>query len=142
MADGAQILAPNNDAFNKIPYTRLNEAFANNDQDTIVNVLEYHILQGKKMTAQLVPGTPAFFPTLLTSTKWANVSGGQNVQNVKQAGDMVIFVSGEGNRATLTQSVCICVQGLTVVKANRARISLSLGEWCKESTLSLSHPLT
>ncbi|KAI9056182.1 hypothetical protein LZ554_001110 [Drepanopeziza brunnea f. sp. 'monogermtubi'] len=101
---GVTILAPNNDAFEKIPYTQLNQAFADNDQDTIVNVLEYHILQGTKMAAQLVPGTPVFMPTLLTSTTWTNVSGGQNVENVKQAGDVVIFVSGQGSRATLTQA--------------------------------------
>jgi len=101
----SQILAPNNDAFDKIPYTQLNSAFENNDQDTIVNVLSYHILQGQKMAAQLIPGTPVFLPTLLNDAKWSNVTGGQVVQNVKQAGDVVVFVSGQGSRSTLTQAV-------------------------------------
>lgn len=101
---GVTILAPNNDAFDKIPYTQLNSAFENNDQDTIVNVLSYHILQGQKMAAQLIPGTPVFIPTLLNDVKWSNVTGGQFVENVKQAGDVVVFVSGQGSRATLTQA--------------------------------------
>lgn len=100
-----QILAPNNDAFDKIPYTVLNDAFKNNDQDTITNVLEYHILQGTRVAAQLIPGTPVFIPTLLTSPEWSNVTGGQKVENVKQAGDVVVFVSGQGSRSTLVQAV-------------------------------------
>ncbi|KAG0651694.1 Fasciclin arabinogalactan [Hyphodiscus hymeniophilus] len=101
--NGVTILAPNNDAFDKIPYSSLNNAFKNNDQDVITNVLEYHILQGTRLAAQLVPGTPVFIPTLLTSPEYTNVTGGQNVQNVEQAGDVVVFVSGLGSRSTLTQ---------------------------------------
>jgi transforming growth factor-beta-induced protein len=32
------------------------------------------------------------------------VTGGQRVENVKQAGDVVVFVSGQGSRSTLTQA--------------------------------------
>jgi transforming growth factor-beta-induced protein len=81
----------------------LNDAFKNNDQDTITNVLEYHILQGTRLAQQLIPGTPTFIPTLLTSPEWSNVTGGQRVENVEQAGDVVVFVSGQGSRSTLTQ---------------------------------------
>lgn len=101
---GVTILAPNNDAFNKIPYSSLNDAFKDNNQDVITNVLEYHILQGTRLAAQLTPGTPVFIPTLLTSTEYTNVTGGQRVENVKQAGDVVVFVSGQGSRSTLTQA--------------------------------------
>ncbi|PMD65199.1 fasciclin domain-containing protein [Hyaloscypha bicolor E] len=101
---GVTVLAPNNDAFNKIPYSSLNDAFKNNDKDTITNVLEYHILQGTRLAKSLVPGTPTFIPTLLTSPEWSNVTGGQRVENVKQAGDVVVFVSGQGSRSTLTQA--------------------------------------
>ncbi|POS87697.1 hypothetical protein EPUL_000452, partial [Erysiphe pulchra] len=100
---GVTILAPNNEAFKKIPYTVLDEAFKNEDQDIVTSVLEYHILQGTKDAASLEPGKPIFLPTLLTSTEWTNVSGGQRVQAVKQAGNAVIFVSGKGERSTLTQ---------------------------------------
>lgn len=119
-----QILAPNNDAFDKIPYTQLNSAFENNDQDTIVNVLSYHILQGQKMAAQLIPGTPVFLPTLLNDAEWSNVTGGQVVQNVKQAGDVVVFVSGQGSRSTLTQAVSLLNQEEKNT-ANMSRISPS-----------------
>ncbi|KAF8864601.1 FAS1 domain-containing protein [Acephala macrosclerotiorum] len=112
---GVTILAPNNDAFNKIPYTQLNKAFANNDQDTITNVLEYHILQGTKVAAQLVPGTPVFLPTLLTSPEWSNVTGGQRVENVKQAGNVVVFVSGQGSRSTLVQADLMFTGGVVQV---------------------------
>lgn len=101
---GVTILAPDNDAFNKIPYSSLNDAFKNNDKDVITNVLEYHILQGTRLAAQLVPGTPTFIPTLLTNPEWSNVTGGQRVENVKQAGDVVVFVSGQGSRSTLVQA--------------------------------------
>ena len=52
----------------------------------------------------MVPGTPTFIPTLLTNPEWSNVTGGQNVENVKQAGDVVVFVSGQGSRSTLVQA--------------------------------------
>lgn len=100
-----QILAPSNDAFNKIPYSSLSSAFQDNDEDVITNVLEYHILQGTRLASQLVPGTPEFIPTLLTSQEYTNVSGGQVVENVEQAGDVVVFVSGLGTRSTLTTAV-------------------------------------
>ncbi|KUJ23329.1 fasciclin domain-containing protein [Mollisia scopiformis] len=112
---GVTILAPNNDAFNKIPYTQLNSAFANNDQDTITNVLEYHILQGTKVAAQLVPGTPVFLPTLLTDSKWSNVTGGQRVENVEQSGNVVVFVSGQGSRSTLVQADLMFTGGVVQI---------------------------
>jgi transforming growth factor-beta-induced protein len=99
--NGVTILAPSNEAFSRIPYTALNTAFSTNNQDTITNVLEYHIAQGTRIAAQLVPGTPLFVPTLLTSPEWANVTGGQRVEIVEQAGDVVVFVSGKGSRSTL-----------------------------------------
>ena len=100
-----QILAPNNDAFNKIPYTELNAAFKNNDQNIITNVLEYHILSGSRPVVQLVPGEPEFIPTLLTNPAFSNITGGARVENVKQAGDVVVFVSGKGSRSTVIQQV-------------------------------------
>jgi len=112
---GVTILAPSNTAFDKIPYSSLNDAFKNNDQNTITNVLEYHILQGTRVAAQLVPGTPVFIPTLLTSKQWTNVTGGQFVQNVKQAGDVVVFVSGQGSRSTLTQADLMFTGGVVQV---------------------------
>lgn len=100
-----QILAPSNDAFNKIPYSSLSSAFQNSDDNVIINVLEYHIIQGTRLAAQLVPGTPEFLPTLLKDPFYTNVTGGQVVENVEQAGNVVVFVSGQGSRSTLTTAV-------------------------------------
>lgn len=69
-------------------------------------MLEYHILQGTRAAADLVPGAPVFIPTLLTDSTFTNVTGGQNVVNVEQAGDVVVFVSGQGSRSTVVQKVC------------------------------------
>jgi uncharacterized surface protein with fasciclin (FAS1) repeats len=112
---GVTILAPNDDAFNKIPYTSLNDAFKNNDADIITNVIEYHILQGTRLAASLVPGSPVFIPTLLTNTSYSNVTNGQRVENVEQAGDVVVFVSGEGNRCTLVQSDLMFTGGVVQI---------------------------
>lgn len=57
------------------------------------------------MAAQLVPGTPEFIPTLLDSPEYSNVTGGQVVENVRQAGDVVVLVSGLGSRSTVTTTV-------------------------------------
>lgn len=71
------------------------------------------------MAADLVPGAPVFIPTLLTNAEYTNVTGGQNVENVKQAGDVVVFVSGQGSRSTLVQPVCprsYCLTGRQSVR--------------------------
>jgi len=116
-----KILAPSDEAFQKIPYTSLKAAFENNDETVITNVLEYHILQGMRMAADLVPGTPVFIPTLLTSPLYSNVTGGQRVGNVKQSGDVVVFTSGQGSRSTLVQAVRLFtsfVKNLSPVRTN------------------------
>ncbi|KAG9230649.1 FAS1 domain-containing protein, partial [Amylocarpus encephaloides] len=102
--NGVTILAPNNDAFNKIPYTELNVAFQSDNKEVITNVLEYHILKGSRTAAQLVPGDSLFIPTLLTSPAFNSVTGGARVENIKQAGDSVVFVSGKGSRSTVVQT--------------------------------------
>jgi transforming growth factor-beta-induced protein len=84
-----------------------NDELMNNNEDVITNVLQYHMLQGKQMASKLNPGTPVPIPTLLTSSEYTNMTGGQVVQNVQQAGDVVVFVSGKGSRSTLIQAVCI-----------------------------------
>jgi len=97
-----------------------------------MNVLEYHILQGTRVAAQLVPGDPVFIPTLLTNSHHSNVPGGQRVQNVKQAGDVVVFVSGEGSRSTLVQAVC------SAGKMSEIRLMLSHRTLCSQEVLSKS----
>lgn len=101
-----QVLIPNNDAFDRIKYGHpLHDIFDRKDNYSIENVLDYHILQGARTAAQLVPGTPAFIPTMLDDTKFTNVTGGQVVENIKQGGDTVIIVSGRGERSTVLETV-------------------------------------
>lgn len=66
-----------------------------------------------RLAAQLTPGTPVFIPTLLTSTEYTNVTGGQRVENVEQAGDVVVFVCGQGSRSTLVQAVRPSLSGIS-----------------------------
>lgn len=104
---GVTILVPNDEAFAKIPYeyASLNDAFTNNDTSYITNLIQYHILQGSKTASELTPGTPVFIPTLLTSSNFTNVTGGQRVENIKQGGDVVLVVSGKGTRSTVVETV-------------------------------------
>ena len=64
-------------------------------------------MQGSRLAAQLVPGTPAFIPTLLDSPAYTNVTGGQRVENIKQSGDVVVMVSGRGTRSTVVETVSL-----------------------------------
>ncbi|KAL9009917.1 MAG: hypothetical protein Q9173_005095, partial [Seirophora scorigena] len=94
------ILAPNNDAFNKIPYTILGPAFEANQSQIVRSVLQYHILPGLHPSASY-NGTFSFDKTWMQDTSYTNVTGGQVVGGVEQAGDVNIFTSGMGTRSTL-----------------------------------------
>lgn len=100
-----QLLAPSNTAFDKLQFSTLNTAFQDNDEEVITNVLEYHLLPGQHPVGPLVAGIPQFIPSLLTSSNYTNVTGGQVVEVVKQAGDVVVYVSGTGSRSTVAQAV-------------------------------------
>jgi uncharacterized surface protein with fasciclin (FAS1) repeats len=58
-------------------------------------------LQSKVLAGDLVVGTPVFTSTLLPS--WTNVTGGLRVEILKQAGNVVSLVGGQGSRSTLVQ---------------------------------------
>lgn len=64
-------------------------------------MLEYHILQGTVSTDAVPEGPTTFASTLLTDPAYTNVTGGQKVLINKQPGDVVVFTSGSGSRATL-----------------------------------------
>ena len=102
-----QVLAPDNLAFNKIPSTALNKIFDQGDTNGIISALRYHFLNGTRKTSDLVPGTLYGVPTLLTSSNYTNVTGGQRVTNVKQSGDIVVFISGLGTRCEVKEKVRI-----------------------------------
>jgi len=72
----------------------------NNDTAAIQALLMYHVLNGT-YPASAVKATPAFLPTLLNSSMYANVTGGQVVEAVTQ-GTSVEFYSGLLQNSTVT----------------------------------------
>ncbi|KAL8745409.1 MAG: hypothetical protein Q9190_002435, partial [Brigantiaea leucoxantha] len=98
------ILVPNNDAFNKIPYSSLGPAFKANQSDIIRSVLQYHVLPGLHPSGSY-NGSFSFDTTWLQNSSYTNVTGGQVVGGVRQAGDVNVFISGVGSRSTMVQSV-------------------------------------
>ncbi|KAL8805359.1 MAG: hypothetical protein Q9223_005260 [Gallowayella weberi] len=94
------ILAPNNDAFNKIPYSSLGPAFEANQSQIVRSVLQYHILTGRHPAAGY-NSSFSFDKSWLQHTNYTNVTGGQVVGGVQQAGNVNIFTSGMGTRSTL-----------------------------------------
>ncbi|KAI4258372.1 MAG: hypothetical protein LQ352_001221 [Teloschistes flavicans] len=97
---GVTILAPNNDAFNKIPYSSLGPAFEANQSQIVRSVLQYHILPGIHPSGSY-NGSFSFDRTWLQNASYTNVTGGQVVGGVQQAGDVNVYTSGMGSRSTL-----------------------------------------
>ncbi|KAL3965035.1 hypothetical protein ACCO45_002039 [Purpureocillium lilacinum] len=81
---GVTIVAPSNKAFENIPYTSLNGQWDPEDK-----AKTYHILQGNVSTKDLDTGPTVVRKTLLTDSKYTNVTSGQNVLINKQPGDVV-----------------------------------------------------
>ena len=102
---GVTILAPNNDAFNKIPYSSLGPAFEANQSQIVRSVLQYHILPGLH-PSDSYNSTFTFDKTWLQNASDTNVTGGQVVGAVQQAGPVNVFTSGLGTRSTLVTPVC------------------------------------
>ncbi|KAL8705994.1 MAG: hypothetical protein Q9201_000938 [Fulgogasparrea decipioides] len=112
---GVTILAPNNDAFNKIPYSSLGPAFEANQSQIVRSVLQYHILPGIHPPGSY-NGSFSFDQTWLQNTSYTNVTGGQVVGGVQQAGEVNIFTSGMGSRSTLVTPVCDALANSPVVQ--------------------------
>ena len=101
---GVTILCPSNDAFQKIPYSTLGPAFTANDSGVIRSVLQYHVLPGLHPSGSF-NGSFVFNPSWLENSTYTNVTGGQVVGGVQQAGNVNVFTSGLGSRSTLTTPV-------------------------------------
>ncbi|KAL9130543.1 MAG: hypothetical protein Q9217_001311 [Psora testacea] len=99
-ANNITILAPSNEAFAKFLNSPAGSAITNNDTATIQALLQYHVLNGT-YPASAITEKPAFVPTLLSDTSYANVTGGQVVEAIKQ-GDSVVFYSGLLANSTVT----------------------------------------
>lgn len=104
------ILAPTNEAFAAVDQnSALGRAIAGNDTDYLAGVLAYHVIMGN-YTASDVEETPQFVHTLLNDTyqfngqPLANVTGGQNVELLKN-GDEVTILSGSLAESNVTEAV-------------------------------------
>ena len=98
------IFAPSNAAFDQLNYTVLGPAFASDNTDAVRELLFYHVAPGLHPSSSFTPNF-RFLPTLLTNRTYTNVTGGQVIAVVEQAGNVSIAVSGLGVRATLTTVV-------------------------------------
>lgn len=113
------IFAPSDSAFQKIPYTSLGGAFEANNSDIVREVLKYHVINGTHSTGSF-NGSFQFLSTWMNNQTYSNVTGGQAVGVVRQAGNDIVCVSGLGSRSSLTASVrlpvsiCIETRGLSL----------------------------
>ena len=98
------LLLPNDGAFEKIPYSTLGTAFMNNESDIVRSVLEYHVLSGRH-PASSFNSSFQFGTTWLSNNSYTNVTGGQKVGVVEQAGDVTVVTSGVGSRSTIMEKV-------------------------------------
>ncbi|UNI13807.1 hypothetical protein JDV02_000513 [Purpureocillium takamizusanense] len=115
---GVTIVAPSNKAFDNIPYTSLNSQWDPEDKAKTVPLLQYHILQGNVSTKDLETGPTVVKKTLLTDSKYTNVTSGQNVLINKQPGDVVVFTTSMGTRCTLVEADIAFQGGLIQVVDN------------------------
>ena len=90
-------MAPTNDAFSHY------QGWDPKNETMVTNMLLYHILQGTVSTEAIPEGPTTFASTLLTDAAYTNVTGGQRVLINKQPGDVIVFTSGAGSRATLVE---------------------------------------
>ncbi|KAJ6446820.1 fasciclin domain-containing protein [Purpureocillium lavendulum] len=115
---GVTIVAPSNKAFENIPYTSLNGQWDPDDKAKTVPLLQYHILQGNVSVKDLETGPTVVKKTLLTDSKYTNVTSGQNVLVNKQPGDVVVFTTSMGTRCTLVEGDIAFQGGLIQVVDN------------------------
>lgn len=85
------VLAPTNDAFDKLPAGTFDELMKPAAKQKLVKLLAYHVVKGKLMAADLQDGQ-----------KLKTVAGG--TLTVNKEGDVVTIVDGAGNSATINQA--------------------------------------
>lgn len=102
-ATNITILAPSNEAFNKLISSPAGAAIQANFTAAIQALLTYHVLNGT-YPASSIGSTPAFVPSLLNDARFSNVTGGQRVEATKQ-GNVVTFTSGLKAMSNVTRAV-------------------------------------
>lgn len=98
------LFAPSNDAMAKLNYSVLAPAFSSGNVDFIRQLLYYHVATGLHPTSSLTSSFQ-FLPTLMNNMTYTNVTGGQVIAVVEQAGNVSVAVTGLGSRSTLTIKV-------------------------------------
>ena len=98
------VFAPSDLAFSKIESQVLGPAFTTNNTDLLRALIQYHVVPGTYPSSTF-NGSFQFPPTLLNNQTYTNVTGGQVVALVQQAGNISVAVTGLGSRSTLTTTV-------------------------------------
>jgi len=98
------LFAPSNEAMSKVNYSILAPAFSSGNVDFIRELLYYHVSPGLHPTSSFT-GSFQFLSTLLNNVTYTNVTGGQVIAAVQQAGNVSVAVTGLGSRSTLTIKV-------------------------------------
>jgi transforming growth factor-beta-induced protein len=98
------LLAPSNDALDRVFNTLLNSTFTRHNEYEIRAVLQYHVLNGIHLTTQLGPEFQ-YFDSWLINPMYANVSRGQKVGMIEQSEDVTIVTSGMATRSTVEEAV-------------------------------------
>ncbi|KAL9112029.1 MAG: hypothetical protein Q9227_003649 [Pyrenula ochraceoflavens] len=107
-ANNFTFLAPSNDAIQKLIYTSYNQTLST---DTFQALTQYSLLQGGFPTLSF-SDTPQFIPSNLKNATYANVTGGQAVELVKNSDGKSQVVTGNKNISTISTSDIVCTGGI------------------------------
>lgn len=110
------ILAPNNAAFDKITYySVVGPAWASKDLSMIQDIMSYHVVPGTHST-DTMNSTFEYYETWLTNATFTNVTGGQRLGGVVQAGakPQMVWTSGFSSRSIVTVEDVECDGGYVV----------------------------
>jgi len=98
------ILAPSNDALEELLKDTTVARMVDDNPSYVANLLSYHILNGTYYASNITAmDGPAFVPTHLTNSTYANVTGGQRVEAMAM-NDTVSFYSGFRAQSNVTKA--------------------------------------
>lgn len=99
------ILAPSNDALEELLKDKDVARMVSNNSSYVASLLSYHVLNGTYYAKNITDmDMPAFIPTMLTNSTYANVTGGQRVEAMAM-NDTVSFYSGFRAQSNVTKAV-------------------------------------
>jgi uncharacterized surface protein with fasciclin (FAS1) repeats len=99
------ILAPSNDAIKELLKDTAIARMVKNDPSAVASILQYHVLNGTYYASNITGmDMPAFIPTMLSNSTYANVTGGQRVEAMAM-NDTVSFYSGFRAQSNVTKAV-------------------------------------